>query len=144
MRTEFPRAVTSNTASTEILADVRTAIAARSVGNYRGLVRHVTDLFVVNAEQLSENDVALFDDVLNDLIHEIDTAARALLALRLAPINNAPITVMRALARDEEPDVACPVLMHSQRLDDSTLLAAARHNGQEHLFAISQRQVLSS
>ena len=69
------------TASVDILADVRKAISTRSVSDHRGLVRHVTDLFVVNAAVLCEDEIALFDDVLNELIHEIDTAARALLAL---------------------------------------------------------------
>ena len=81
-----------------ILSDVRGAISARRVSDCRGLVRHLTDLFVVNAAVLGDAEIALFDEVLNGLIHEIDTAARALLALRLAPIGNAPVTLMRTLA----------------------------------------------
>ena len=126
-----------------ILSDVRRAITARSVSDHRGLTRHVTDLFVVNAAALRDAEIELFDEVLNDLIREIDSAARALLALRLAPIGNAPTALMRSLAWDDEAEVACPVLMHSARLDDPTLVATARAKSQEHLLAISQRQSLN-
>lgn len=126
-----------------ILADVREAIPARSVHDHSGLLRHLTDLFIVNADGLCVDDIALFDDVFNELIREIDTAARALLALRLAPLSNAPATLMRTLACDDEPDVACPVLTQFEQLDDSTLTAAARRKSQEHLFAISRRKSLS-
>ena len=131
------------TAPVAVLADVRKAISARSISDHRGLARHVTDLFVVNAAALREAEIALFDEVLNDLIREIDTAARALLALRLAPIGNAPATLMRALAWDDEAEVACPVLMHFERLDDPILVETARAKSQEHLLAISRRQSLN-
>ena len=130
------------TAPVAVLSDVRKAISARSVSDHRGLVRHVTDLFVVNAAALRDAEIALFDDVLSDLIGEIDTAARALLALRPGSIGNAPVTLMRALASDDEAEVACPVLMHSGQLDDPILVATARAKSQEHLLAISRRQSL--
>jgi uncharacterized protein (DUF2336 family) len=130
-------------ASVAILADVRTAICTRSVSDHRGLVRHLTDLFVVNAAALRDAEIALFDEVFNELIREIDTAARALLALRLACVRNAPAGLMRTLAWDDEAEVACPVLMHCGQLDDPTLEAAARRKGQEHLLAISRRESLS-
>lgn len=130
-------------APTTILRTVQAAIAARAVNDRAGLVRHVTDLFLVNATTLGEQEIAHFDDVLNALVREIDTAARALLALRLAPVSNAPTLLMRTLAQDDEPDIACPVLTQSERLDDATLLAVARHKGQEHLFAMSRRRWLS-
>jgi uncharacterized protein (DUF2336 family) len=131
------------TAACAILGDVRQAIAVRSVADHGGLVRHVTDLFLVNAPALGEDEIALFDDVFNALVREIDTAARALLALRLASVQNAPTGLMRTLASDDEPDVACPVLRHSERLDDRALVSAAQRQSQEHLLAISQRRSLS-
>jgi uncharacterized protein DUF2336 len=130
-------------ASAAVLSDVRKAMSARSVSDHRGLARHVTDLFVVNAAALRDAEIALFDEVLNDLIGEIDTAARALLALRLAPIGNAPATLMRTLACDDEAEVACPVLMQSERLDDPILVATVRAKSQEHLMAISRRPSLN-
>ena len=129
--------------SVAVLNDVQKAIATHAVKDRGGLTRHLTDLFLLNAVGLCEHEIALFDNVLNELIREIDTAARALLALRLAPVQNAPPGVMRKLATDDEPDVACPVLVHSEQLDDSILVMVARLKGQEHLFAISRRQSIS-
>src|SRR5262245_36820121 len=123
------------TARAAILSDVRKAISARSVSDHRGLTRHLTDLFVVNAAALRDAEISLFDEVLNELIREIDTAARALLALRLAPVGNAPANLMRSLASDDEAEVACPVLTQSEQLDDPTLVATARSKSQEHLLA---------
>jgi uncharacterized protein (DUF2336 family) len=131
------------TASAAILAEVRSAVSGRSVSDHRALVRHLTDLFVVNAAALRDPEIALFDEVLNELIREIDTAARALLALRLASVRNAPAALMRTLAWDDDAEVACPVLMHSGQLDDPTLEAAARRKSQEHLLAISRRESLT-
>jgi uncharacterized protein (DUF2336 family) len=131
------------TASTAILNDVQRSLAAGSVNDRDRLVRYVTDLFLVNAAALREEDIGHFDDVLNTLIREIDVAARALLALRLALVRNAPVTLMRALANDNDPTVARPVLAHSGRLDEATLVTVARTRGQEHLLAISQRETIS-
>jgi len=71
-------------APTTILRNVQAAVAAHAVRDRAGLVRHVTDLFLVNVAALGDQEIAQFDDVLNALVHEIDAAARALLALRLA------------------------------------------------------------
>jgi uncharacterized protein (DUF2336 family) len=46
---------------------------------------------------------------------------------------------MRTLAADDEAEVACPVLVQSEQLDDPTLVATARAKSQEHLLAISRR-----
>ena len=131
------------TASTAVLNDVQKSIAAGSVSDRDRLVRYVTDLFLVNAAGLGEEEIAQFDDVLSALIREIDVAARTLLALRLALVRKAPVTLMRTLANDNEPAVARPVLTHSGRLDEATLVVLAQTKSQEHLLAISQRESIS-
>jgi DNA polymerase III psi subunit len=106
------------------------------------MLRHVTDLFIVSAEQLSESEISLFDDVLNRLIVDIEIAAKALLAMRLAPIANAPPRAICLLACDDAIEVAGPVLIQSERLDDATLIAAAKNKGQAHMLAIAQRRAI--
>jgi uncharacterized protein (DUF2336 family) len=106
------------------------------------MLRHVTDLFIVSAEQLSESEISLFDDVLNRLIVDIEIAAKALLAMRLAPIANAPPRAICKLAFDDAIEVAGPVLIQSERLDDATLIAAAKNKGQAHMLAIAQRRAI--
>jgi uncharacterized protein (DUF2336 family) len=118
------------------------ATAAISSGRRTAILQHVTDLFIVGAPQLSEKEILLFDDVISRLAVEIEVAARAFLAVRLAPIPNAPPRTIRALAFDDAIEVAGPVLSQSERLDDSTLVANAQLKGQEHMLAISRRKVL--
>jgi uncharacterized protein (DUF2336 family) len=131
------------TATHRLLSEVEDAMASGSVTRRGKIVWHITDLFIVGSAQCTDQEIALFDDVLTRLAVEIEVSARALLAVRLAPIENAPPRIIRALAFDDEIDVAGPVLEQSGRLDDATLVENAQKKGQEHLLAISRRRSLS-
>ena len=131
-------------AQLSVLKDIDAAIASASVDRRSMLLRHVTDLFIVGPDRYSEEDIAAFDDVFNRLAAEIEISARALLAVRLASIPNAPPRIIRALAFDDADAVACPVLAQSQQLDDPALVENARQKSQEHLLAISRRRSLSA
>jgi uncharacterized protein (DUF2336 family) len=131
------------TATYGLLNEVEDAMASGSAARRGKIVRHVTDLFIVGSTQCTEQEIDLFDDVLTRLAAEIETSARALLAVRLAPVENAPPRIIHALAFDDEIDVAGPVLEQSVRLDERALLENARQKGQAHLLAISRRQALS-
>jgi uncharacterized protein (DUF2336 family) len=131
------------TADVLLVHEVADAAAHCSAGQRGDMLRRVTDLFIVGAAQYSDEQIALFDSVITRLALEIELSARALLAARLAPIPNAPPATIRALAFDDEIDVAGPVLAQSERLDDLTLVENASAMGQEHLFAITQRRCLS-
>src|SRR5665213_2462255 len=106
-------------------------------------LRRVTDLFIDGAVDYSSDQVALFDDVFQCLIHHIEISAKALLSNRLAPIDGAPPLTIRALAFDDLIEVAAPVLSRSEQLDDDVLIETARNKSQAHLMAISTRRVLS-
>jgi uncharacterized protein (DUF2336 family) len=131
------------TATHNLLNQVEDAIASGSVSRRGKIVRLVTDLFIVGSARCTEPEIALFDDVLTRLAVDIEVSARALLAVRLAPIGNAPPGIIRALAFDDEIDVAGPVLEQSERLDEEALVANAQEKGQGHLLAISRRRSLS-
>lgn len=131
------------TANPKLWSEVEDAMASGSVTRRGKIVRHITDLFIVGAAQCSEQEIELFDDVLTRLVAEIEISARALLAVRLAPIPNAPPRIIRTLAFDDEIDVAGPVLEQSERLDEQALVANASQKGQGHLLAISRRRSLS-
>ena len=98
---------------------------------------HATDLLI--AGRYTEDQIWIFGEVIGLLADEIEVAARAKLAKRLAHTDNAPINVVKKLAFDDSIDVAGPVLRHSERLDDKTLVANARTKSQAHLVAISKR-----
>lgn len=126
-----------------LIEDLENAIASGSDQKRVETLRRVTDLFAHGAERMSEEHVAVFDDVIGRLAADIETKARAELSRRLAPIDNAPIEVVRTLARADEIDVAAPVLAGSTRLNDQDLIETATAKGQGHLLAISKRQQLS-
>jgi uncharacterized protein (DUF2336 family) len=107
-------------------------------------LRRVTDLFLTTGYGLSEEQIAVFDDVICYLIKAIETKALVELSKRLAPIGNAPIEVVRRLARNDEIAVAEPVLTQSPRLAAADLIEIAATAGQGHLRAISERSPLQA
>lgn len=130
-------------ADMSFLSEIAAAIDSSTPARRQEMLRRVTDLFVVSASKYGEEEVALFDDVICRLAEEIEASARALLAVQLAPIPNAPRRVVRQLAFDDEIDVAAPILSRSERLDDPTLVENAQIKSQEHLLAISRRRTIS-
>jgi len=105
-------------------------------------LRRITALFLDGANSYNEQHVDLFDDVFGRLIEEIETKARAELSSRLAPVSNAPVKVLRTLAKDDDITVAGPVLKLAPRLAEVDLLEVAESKSQAHLRAISARRVL--
>ncbi|MGY3239347.1 uncharacterized protein (DUF2336 family) [Bradyrhizobium sp. USDA 4472] len=129
--------------SENILDELQSALAHGTVARRVETLRRVTDLFLNNVADYTEDHVRVFDDVFQCLIEQIETSARALLADRLAPVAAAPPQIIRTLALDDVIEVAGPVLSKSERLDETTLIDIARRKSQAHLKAISLRRVLS-
>jgi uncharacterized protein (DUF2336 family) len=102
---------------------------------------HATDLLI--AGRYSDDEIWTFGEVIGRLADEIEVAARAQLAQRLARNDVAPINIIHKLAFDDSIDVAGPVLRESTRLDDNALIANAQTKSQPHLLAISQRKTLA-
>jgi uncharacterized protein (DUF2336 family) len=126
-----------------LLDELQATLAHGTVARRVETLRRVTDLFIDGAVDLSEEQIGLFDDVFQCLMHQIETSAKVLLANRLAAVDTAPPLTIRTLAFDDLIEVAAPVLSQSERLDDDTLIETARSKSQAHLMAISTRRVLS-
>jgi uncharacterized protein (DUF2336 family) len=107
------------------------------------MLRHLTDFFLVGSDQYSDDEIAFIDDVFVRLVETIEESSRALLAIRLGPLSKAPPKILRILACDNAIDVASPILIHSERLDDPSLIEWAKTKSQEHLLAISLRKILA-
>jgi uncharacterized protein (DUF2336 family) len=105
-------------------------------------LQRVTDLFLSRAEQFNDRQVDLFENVLLQLVKRVETKALAELSTRLAPAPNAPVGVIRHLARHDDILVAGPVLSQSERLNSADLIEIARTKGEAHLLAISARSLL--
>jgi uncharacterized protein (DUF2336 family) len=101
---------------------------------------YATDLLITG--RYTDNEIWMFGEIIGRLEQDIEAAARAQLARRLARTDNAPIKIINKLAFDDSIDVAGPVLRQSERLDTRTLVNNARSKSQEHLLAISQRRVI--
>lgn len=126
-----------------LIAEVESAMASGSAEKRIDTLRRITDLFMLRADEYSDEQIEVFDDVITRLADQIETKARAELARRLAPVKRAPVGVMRSLARDPSIEVAEPVLRQSPRLTDEDLLGVAESHGQDRLLAISHRATLS-
>jgi uncharacterized protein (DUF2336 family) len=130
-------------AQNTLIDDLEHVIADKTIGDRAAILRRVTDLFVVaSGNKLSDEQVALFDDVMGRLLEEIETSARAAFGHVMATVPTAPPKVVRMLALDNAIDVAGPILAHCDQIDDLTLVEGAKTKSQAHLLAISRRKTL--
>jgi hypothetical protein len=122
-----------------IIAELEEAVRSGSSAKRINTLRQVTDLFLHDAQRLSEDQIKVFDDVLCHLVERVETRVKAEVSARLASVENAPSGVIERLAWDDQIAVAGTVLANSNRLTTNTLVEIAKTRGQEHLFAISGR-----
>jgi uncharacterized protein (DUF2336 family) len=101
---------------------------------------HTTDVMI--AGRYSDDEIWTFGAVIGRLADEIEVAARAQLARRLARFDRAPVNIIHKLAFDESIDVAGPVLRESERLEPYALVANACTKGQTHMLAIAERKAI--
>jgi len=121
-----------------LLPELEDVIQHGSAEKRAETLHRITSLFLDGAARFNNRHVALFDDVIGCLIEEIEVKALAELANRLAPVPNAPAGVVVALAKNDDINVAGPVLRQA-RLDEPDLKAIAETKSQAHLLALSTR-----
>lgn len=126
-----------------LIDELENVMTNRSAGSRADVLRKVTDLFVSGSDHFNNAQKDLFDEVMGRLLVEIENSARIAFGQRLAAVENAPPKVSRTLALDDSIEVARSVLIHSDHLDEHTLITGAKTKSQEHLLAISQRKLLS-
>jgi hypothetical protein len=126
-----------------IIAELEDAVRSGSSAKRISTLRQVTDLFLRDAERLSEDQVKVFDDVLCHLVARVESRVKAEVSARLASVDQAPSGVIERLAWDDQIDVAGTVLAGSSRLTTGTLVEIAKVKGQDHLLAISGRADLT-
>jgi uncharacterized protein (DUF2336 family) len=121
-----------------IVDEVEAAISNGSAEKRLETIKRVTDLFLSSAGNYDSEQIELFDVVLERLIKTIeirtiaDVSARIALAelsVQLAPVPQAPPSVVRHLARCDEITVAGPVLTESARLNELDLVEIADTKG---------------
>lgn len=122
--------------------DLNDAVARGTAKQRSEIFERITDLFIIGSADYSDDQIEVFDDVFVRLVSTLELSTRTVLAGRLAKHPRAPTAISRILASDDEIDVAGPVLEHSVRLDNATLIASASTKSQRHLLAISGRNSL--
>jgi uncharacterized protein (DUF2336 family) len=120
----------------ESLARDKTA-AGRNI-----LTATISDLFFAQSKVLTDRERALMSEILRKLIADVELSVRQALAERLAELADPPHELILTLARDEI-DVARPILLRSNALQDLELIEIIRHRGLEHQMAIALRRSLS-
>src|SRR5437868_5473274 len=117
-----------------IVDEVEAAINTGSAEKRLETAKRVTNLFLASAGSFNNEQVELFDEVLERLVKTIEIRAiadiGACIALaemseQLAPIAQAPPGVVRRLAKNDEIKIAGPVLKESARLRDEALIEIA-------------------
>ena len=106
-------------------------------------IERISSLFLQGAEHFESQNVELFDDILIGLVPATEVETRVDLAERLSKLDNAPPTLVKQLAREDEIRISGPILSNSPLIDEPTLIDIARMKGQSHLAAISERSTLS-
>ncbi|MCW5689776.1 MAG: DUF2336 domain-containing protein [Pseudolabrys sp.] len=129
-------------APASLLPELEDVVQHGSAEKRAETLRRITTLFLDGAPAFNDHHVALFDDVIGCLIAEIEAKALAELARRIAPVTNAPARVVATLAKNDDIDVAGPVL-RAGHLSDPDLIAIAETKSQQHLLAMAKRDSLS-
>ena len=125
------------TEARSFLQEINEAILQGSPESCARALWHATDILI--AGRYTEDQIWTFGEVIGRLAAEIELAARAELAKRLAHSDKAPKNLVKKLAFDDSIDVAGPMLRYSERIDAQTLVANARTKSQAHLLAIANR-----
>ena len=124
------------------VSEVEQAIATHETTKRMAVLRQITSLFIDHAPLLTDDHVAVYDEVIVRLAREIEFQARVELADRMADVANAPLQTISELALDEDIAIAGPVLRRSTRISEDDLVKVAETRGQLHLRAVAARETI--
>lgn len=126
-----------------LIAELNDTLKTGTPERRNDILRSITDLFVVQAEVLTDQQLQLFDDLLLNLVDAIESKAVAELSEKMSTIPAAPPGLIRKLSRSEDIAIAGPILGCSARLSDDDLVEIAAVKSQAHLSEIAGRSSVS-
>ena len=132
----------SSTSHLALLVELEEALSASSRNRRAEMAQQITSLFL-SSQDLGDDQVGLFGQILERLIDKIETRALVELGERLATIERAPAAIMQRLAAHDEILVAGPVLSGYANLDDARLVDISQTKSQAHLLAITERDAIA-
>lgn len=112
-------------AAQPLIAELETVLSRAPVAWRSTTLRRLTDLFMVDPESYSDDQVAVFDDVISRLIDKMDRRGLAELSNRLAELRRAPVNVVATLARHTDIAIAGPLLEKSSVVSDAIAVEVA-------------------
>jgi uncharacterized protein (DUF2336 family) len=101
-------------------------------------LHQIARLFLDHAQCLAANQIALFDEVLVQLIGHVDTQSLAQLSRQLSEVKCVLPQCSRRLAFNDDERVSTPILKLA-RLAPELILDVARSCGSKHRVAIARR-----
>lgn len=114
----------------------------KSIQSRSRLATVIGDLYTGQERLLSEVDRQIMGDIIHQLIQEVELSVRKALAERLATIPNAHANLINMLANDDI-EVAHPILVQSEVMQDSELIEIVQFRTMEHQVAVAMRPALS-
>jgi uncharacterized protein (DUF2336 family) len=126
-----------------LLTELEVSLAERPSSRRFTILRKLTDLLLAGAESFSDDSIQVFDELMDRLIVQIERQALIELSNRLAPVQRAPLKVIARLSRNDDIEIAEPVLEQSSVLTDQDLVQIAKTKSQAHLYAIAGRTRIS-
>ena len=133
----------SSSSDPRIDAETLQALARQATTASRSeLAQSIIVLFDSPTAELSPEARTMAYDILHSIVRDIEMAARQEISRRLAERDDAPPELIRFLANDTI-EVAYPVLVKSDVLDDADLIEVIRACTLEHALAVAVRPALS-
>ncbi|MGI9385657.1 MAG: DUF2336 domain-containing protein [Methyloligellaceae bacterium] len=126
----------------DYLSKLEQIVSEEAEPNKERLLGTVADLFFLTKHQHTDDDIAIFSNVMEQLAYQLQIEPRAVFADRIADSDRASRRLLLRLATDEI-QVAKPVLERSVCITEEDLVEIARGCGLDHLRALSGRTVIT-
>ena len=91
-----------------LIDEVQSAATPGATRRQLKALMRITDLFLAGSGRYSKQQTEMFDDIFKTIVGVIELRTRVKLAQHFATDREAPATLVRALAFDEEVSVAAP------------------------------------
>lgn len=111
-----------------------------SATNIGDLVQTLTDMFCKAGGAERDRVSIVFGEVMLRILDRLEVASRIALAERIGGEQKVPKPLLKALARDEDIDVASPVLLNTPVLSDEDLAEIVTEVSNAHMVLMCQRR----
>ena len=122
-----------------LITEIKDVLDGGSPSRREAILHELTKLFLDGAERYSNEQIAVFDDVLLTVVEHVDREALAELSGRLASCAKAPPTLLRKLASHLDLKISAVMLKEAVALSEDEIAAIAATASHNHLQIIASR-----